>query len=98
MKKLVLKSMRQILTCANEQKEHFKGYIFIKDEKEERAAIQEQCRELEKAERRIAALDPLFQRLFEEKTTGRISDKRFVPLSTRYEGGKNVKGKAICII
>ena len=82
---LVLSSVRQVLACANKQEEYFRSYVLMRGEQEQKAALREQRRELEKSERRIAELDILFQKLFEGNATGRISDERFEMLSAGYE-------------
>ncbi len=47
--------------------------------------MRDQRKELEKAQRRVAELDVLFQKLFEGHAVGRISDERFDTLSAGYE-------------
>lgn len=85
LEELVLASVRQVLACANEQKEAFRAYVLQKGEQDQRMAMREQRLALEKANRRITELDVLFQRLFEGNATGRISDERFITLSAGYE-------------
>lgn len=48
-------------------------------------------RELEKAEKRIAELDLLFRRLYEDNVSGKISDERFRTLSAGYEAEQSEK-------
>ena len=85
LEELVLESVRRVRAYANEQEEYFRNYILMKGEKEQQAAMREQRRELGKAQRRIAELYVLFQRLFEGNATGRISDDRFDTMSAGYE-------------
>ena len=52
-------------------------------------------KELEAAEKRIAALSAIFKRLYEHSVTGRISDERFTELSADYEAEqKELKERA----
>ena len=43
-------------------------------------------KQVEKNERRIAELDALFQRVYEDNANGRLTDERFEQLSAAYEG------------
>ena len=48
-------------------------------------------RELEKTEKRIAELDKLFMRIYEDNVTGKLSDDRFAQMSRIYEDEQNEK-------
>lgn len=85
LEELVMASLRQVLIFANEQESVFRDYVIQRGQETQRRALQEQRRELEKAEHRMAELDILFQKLFEGNATGRISDERFITLSVAYE-------------
>ena len=52
------------------------------DQKRETA---QKRRELAQAERRISDLDVLFQRIYEDNISGKLSDERFSKLSKSYE-------------
>lgn len=42
-------------------------------------------KQLEKAEKRILELDKLFERIYEDNVTGKLSDERFAVMSSSYE-------------
>ncbi len=52
---------------------------------EQKKALAQKRQELAKAEKRIAELDLLFQRIYEDNISGKLSDERFSKLSTSYE-------------
>ena len=81
----MLVSVREVLACANEQREFFREYVLKKGEQEQKEAIRQQQRELDKAQRRMSELNILFQKLFEGNTMGHISNERFRSLSQGYE-------------
>ena len=55
---------------------------YSEDKKKELA---EKRRELNKAKKRIAEIDNLIQKLYEDNATGKISDERYATLSLSYE-------------
>ncbi len=52
---------------------------------EQRKELNQKRRELAQAERRITELDTLFQRVYEDNVSGKVSDERFSKLSRAYE-------------
>jgi site-specific DNA recombinase len=85
LEELALTGIREVLACANGQRELFREYVMQKGEEEQREAVRSRQRELDQANRRIAELDVLFQKLFEGNAMGHISDERFHTLSQGYE-------------
>jgi len=85
LEKLVLASVKDVLSLANTNESMFREYAMLCGEREQKEALKEQKQEMEKAQRRISELDTLFQKLFEGNATGRISDERFDTLSRGYE-------------
>ena len=56
-----------------------------KSSEEQRKEIAKKRRELAKSEKRIAELDILFQRIYEDNVVGKLSDERFATMSANYE-------------
>jgi len=84
-RELVLDAIRQISEYVklNEME-------FVEKIREETAVKQEETakahkKQLVKNERRIAELDNLFRKVYEDNATGKLSDERFKQLSTGYE-------------
>ena len=82
---LVLESMRRVfLNIQAFEKEFIRIQLecYDADKKKELTAKR---RELEKAKKRIAEIDKLIQRIYEDNVKGKLSDERFEALSNTYE-------------
>lgn len=83
--KLVIESMRRVfLNIQAFEKEFVRKQLesYDADKKKELTAKR---RELEKAKKRIAEIDKLIQRIYEDNVSGKLSDERFATLSNTYE-------------
>ena len=81
----VLESMRRILLNVQTFEKEFarkQMECYSEDKKRELA---EKRRELNKAKKRIAEIDGLIQKLYEDNAIGKISDERYATLSMSYE-------------
>lgn len=81
----VLESMRRILLNVQAFEKEFarkQMECYSEDKKRELA---EKRRELSKAKKRIAEIDSLIQKLYEDNAIGKISDERYATLSISYE-------------
>ena len=81
----VLESIRRILINVQVFEKEFarkQMECYSEDKKKELA---EKRRELNKAKKRIAEIDNLIQKLYEDNATGKISDERYATLSLSYE-------------
>lgn len=81
----VLESMRRILLNVQAFEKEFarkQMECYSEDKKRELA---EKRRELSKAKKRIAEIDGLIQKLYEDNAIGKISDQRYATLSMSYE-------------
>lgn len=82
---LVLESMRRVfLNIQAFEKEFVRKQVesYDSDKKKELTAKR---RELKKAKKRIAEIDKLIQRIYEDNVIGKLSDERFATLSNTYE-------------
>ena len=82
---LVLESMRRVfLNIQAFEKEFVRKQVesYDSDKKKELTAKR---RELEKAKKRIAEIDKLIQRIYEDNVIGKLSVERFATLSNTYE-------------
>lgn len=82
---LVLESMRRVfLNIQAFEKEFVRKQVesYDSDKKKELTAKR---RELEMAKKRIAEIDKLIQRIYEDNVIGKLSDERFATLSNTYE-------------
>ena len=82
---MVLESMRRILINVQAFEKEFarkQMECYSEDKKKELA---EKRRELNKAKKRIAEIDNLIQKLYEDNAIGKISDERYATMSLSYE-------------
>ncbi|MDE7302338.1 MAG: DUF4368 domain-containing protein, partial [Oscillospiraceae bacterium] len=86
LKKIVISELNKLLECVKSNEDEF-----VRAAMEN--SVQSQENELKKArklvkqyEKRVAELDKLFTRLYEDNVSGKISDERFEMMSKGYEG------------
>ena len=82
---LVLESLRRVLFYVQAFEKQFVQEQLDKSSEEQRKEIAKKRRELAKCENRIAELDVLFQRIYEDNVLGKLSDERFATMSASYE-------------
>ena len=63
----------------------FQNMVYQQRFTETEKAVKRQKKELEQARKRIAELDRIFKRIYEDDINGTISHERFLKLSTEYE-------------
>lgn len=83
--KAVLESMRRVFWYVRHYEEQFAREIRDQSQADRQKEIAAGKRELKAVEKRIAELDVLFKRLYEDNVSGRITDERFASLSADYE-------------
>lgn len=72
----------------NERSEHEREFIELVTKQSEKALnrqLRDSHKKLEQAKSRIAKLDTIIQRLYEDNLDGKISDERFVRMSATYD-------------
>ena len=65
--------------------QNFREMVYQQKFEEAEKAIKRRKKELEKAKKRIAELDRIFKRIYEDDISGTISHERFLKLSAEYE-------------
>ena len=82
---LVLESMQRIMLNVQVFEKEFarKQMACYTEEKKKQLAAKR--RELERAQKRIAEIDTLIQKIYEDNASGKLSDERYMTLSTPYE-------------
>ena len=85
MEELILDNLREIVSFARQHKERFVQMVIDMDLKERNKGIAKKKRLLTDAEKRIAELDNIFKRLYEDNISGKLTDERFRKLSQDYE-------------
>lgn len=82
---LVLVHLQRVLAYVKQYESIFVKSVCEKSKEEQVKAIAAKRRALERNNKRIAELDMLFQRLYEDSVSGKITEERFLKMSTAYE-------------
>ena len=85
LEELILDNLREIVSFARQHKERFVQMVMDMDLKERNKGLAKKKRLLADAEKRIAELDSIFKRLYEDNISGKLTDERFRKLSQDYE-------------
>ena len=83
--RLALKNFREIANLVREDEGKLVQLLRDKFELETAQTFAKEQRELKQAENRMAELDTIFTRLYEDNVSGKISDERFAKMSAGYE-------------
>lgn len=82
---LLLEDLRSVTTFAREREAEFIDVVTKSKAKEIDRSLRESRREYDLAKARIAKLDTIMQRLYEDNVEGKISDERFMRMASTYE-------------
>ena len=85
LEELVWMHMQTVISYVTRYENHFRAIMEHKLRLSSEEAIRGHKKRLAKAEKRLAELDRLFLRIYEDNVAGRISDERFSTMSTSYE-------------
>lgn len=86
---LVLMHLQRVLAYVKRYEDVFVLSVSKKTTEEQKRAIIEKRRTLEQHSKRIAELDLLFQRIYEDNVASRITDERYLKMSAAYEFEQN---------
>ena len=85
LEQLVLENLREVISFAREDTERF-VHQAMSNHMETQMKEQEQDRQmLAQQERRISEIDNIISRLYEDNINGKLTDERFIKMSTDYE-------------
>ena len=85
LEELVLQNLREIVSFASQRKDDFVKMVMDADMRQRNRGLAKRQKTLVDAEKRIAELDTIFKRLYEDTISGKLSDERFQKLSVGYE-------------
>jgi DNA invertase Pin-like site-specific DNA recombinase len=85
LEQMVWEHLKEVIWYVGHYESHFRSIMEAKLQSESREILRAKQRQLEKDEKRIAELDRLFIRLYEDNVASRISDDRFAMMSRAYE-------------
>lgn len=82
---LVLENLREVVSYVKAYEDEFVQMVMDADIKQKNKELAKKKRLLSDKEKRYVQLDGLFQRVYEDNISGRLSDERFMKLSQGYE-------------
>ena len=85
LEELVLDNLRNVIAYARDYEQEFVQQITDNTLAEQTKAQAAAKRRLEKQTRRIAEIDAIIQRLYEDNISGKLTDERFEKMSAAYE-------------
>lgn len=85
LEELLLINIREIVSLASKNKEQFIRMVMDTDMKQRNKDLSQKKKLVGDMEKRIAELDVIFKRLYEDNISGKLSDERFRKLSIEYE-------------
>ena len=80
-----LQHMRLVIQCVADYEDAFRRALGAKRSEEAKKELFAKKRTLQKSENRLAELDRLFKRIYEDMVNGKLSEARFQMLSDDYE-------------
>ena len=80
-----LQHMRLVIQCVADYEDAFRRALGAKRSEEAKKELSVKKRTLQKSENRLAELDRLFKRIYEDMVNGKLSEARFQMLSDDYE-------------
>ncbi len=85
LKELVINEINKLLMIVHENRDNFISKVTEKANESHSNDVKTAKKTIVKSEKRIAELDKLFAKLYEDNVSGKISDERFEVLSQSYE-------------
>ena len=80
-----LQHMRLVIRCVADYEDTFRRALGAKRSEEAKKELSAKKRTLQKSENRLAELDRLFKRIYEDMVNGKLSEARFQMLADDYE-------------
>lgn len=82
---IVLTQIQLMLEYLNMFEDEFVKSVMDKSSRDKKKEVSAKKRQLERNNKRIAELDDIFKRIYEDNISGKLSDERFAKLSADYE-------------
>ena len=92
---LLLEDLRRVTAFAKRHEEEFVRLVTDSASRSLNREMKDNRKEYEQSQARIAALDKIIQRLYEDNVIGRISDERFARMSATYEAEQQTLEKRV---
>ena len=85
LKEIILGELNKMISFVKENEDEFVQAAMDNSVQKQSSELAKSKKKLKDAEKRIAELDRLFTRLYEDNVSGKISDERFAVMSAGYE-------------
>ena len=85
LKEIILGELNKMVTFVKDNEDEFVQMAMDNSVQKQSSALAKSKKKLKEADKRIAELDRLFTRLYEDNVSGKISDERFSVMSAGYE-------------
>ena len=85
LKEIVLGELNKMISFVKENEDEFVQAAMDNSAQKQSTELSKAKKAMKQAEKRIAELDKLFTRLYEDNVSGKISDERFAMMSAGYE-------------
>ena len=85
LKEIILGELNKMISFVRENEDEFVQAAMDNSVQKQSSELAKSKKKLKEAEKRIAELDRLFTRLYEDNVSGKISDERFALMSAGYE-------------
>lgn len=85
LKEIILGELNKMVAFVKENEDKFVQAAMDNSARKQSSELAKSRKKLKEAEKRIAELDRLFTRLYEDNVSGKISDERFAVMSAGYE-------------
>jgi len=82
---LVLENLREVVSYVRAYEDEFVQMVMDADMKQKAKELSEKKHQLSEKEKRHSQLDSLFQRIYKDNVSGKLSDEQFAKLSQGYE-------------
>lgn len=92
---LLLDGIRRVTAFARDCEDEFVEMVTKKTRSELDKSMRDRRRELEQTQARIAKLDEIIQKLYEDNIEGKISDERFTKMTANYEAEQQTLEKRV---
>ena len=83
--RIVLENLKEVIRYVSNYEDEFVRMVMDADVRQKSRELAQKKKKLIELQKRIGELDTIFQRIYEDNITGKLSDERFMKMSKGYE-------------
>ena len=83
--RIVLENLKEVIHYVSNYEDEFVRMVMDADVRQKNRELAQKKKKLIELQKRIGELDTIFQRIYEDNITGKLSDERFMKMSKGYE-------------